>query len=389
MNHGKYVFAQLTDFLPRRAFDRIVKAHNGNKYVRSFTCWNQMLCMVFGQLTARDSMRDLMLSIEAHQPKYYHLGFGSTVTRRNLGKANEKRSYKIFEEFAYELIDQARKSCYSSDFEVKVDGNVYALDSTTIDLCLSVFWWAEFRKNKGGIKLHTLYDVKRSIPSFLYISKASVHDVNVLDMIPYEAGSFYVVDKAYIDFKRLNRIDSQGSFFVTRAKDNIRFNRMYSNPVDKSTGVLVDQLGKLEGYYSRKYYPGKLRRIKYFDQDHQKELIFLTNNTVLEAREIALLYKKRWEVEIFFKWMKQHLKIKSFWGTTINAVKIQIYCAIIAYCMVAIIGNTLKVDRPIYEILQILSISLLDKSSVREILTKCDYKDVKEQLNNQLIISGF
>ena len=389
MNHGKYVFAQLTDFLPGRAFDRIVKAHNGNKYVRSFTCWNQMLCMVFGQLTARDSMRDLMLSIEAHQPKYYHLGFGSTVTRRNLGKANEKRSYKIFEEFAYELIDQARKSCYSSDFEVKVDGNVYALDSTTIDLCLSVFWWAEFRKNKGGIKLHTLYDVKRSIPSFLYISKASVHDVNVLDMIPYEAGSFYVVDKAYIDFKRLNRIDSQGSFFVTRAKDNIRFNRMYSNPVDKSTGVLVDQLGKLEGYYSRKYYPGKLRRIKYFDQDHQKELIFLTNNTVLEAREIALLYKKRWEVEIFFKWMKQHLKIKSFWGTTINAVKIQIYCAIIAYCMVAIIGNTLKVDRPIYEILQILSISLLDKSSVREILTKCDYKDVKEQLNNQLIISGF
>jgi transposase len=389
MNHGKYVFAQLTDFLPRRAFDRIVKAHNGNKYVRSFTCWNQMLCMVFGQLTARDSMRDLMLSIEAHQPKYYHLGFGSTVTRRNLGKANEKRSYKIFEEFAYVLIDQARKSCYSNDFEVKVDGNVYALDSTTIDLCLSVFWWAEFRKNKGGIKLHTLYDVKRSIPSFLYISKASVHDVNVLDMIPYEAGSFYVVDKAYIDFKRLNRIDSQGSFFVTRAKDNIRFNRMYSNPVDKTTGVLVDQLGKLEGYYSSKYYPGKLRRIKYFDQDHQKELIFLTNNTALEAREIALLYKKRWEVEIFFKWMKQHLKIKSFWGTTINAVKIQIYCAIIAYCMVAIIGNTLKVDRPIYEILQILSISLLDKSSVREILTKCDYKDVKEQLNNQLIISGF
>jgi len=389
MNHGKYIFAQLTDFLPRRAFDRIVKNHNGNKHVRSFTCWNQMLCMTFGQLTARDSMRDLMLSIEAHQPKYYHLGFGPTVTRRNLGKANEKRSYKIFEEFAYVLIDQARKSCYSNDFEVKVDGNVYALDSTTIDLCLSVFWWAEFRKNKGGIKLHTLYDVKSSIPSFLYISKASVHDVNILDMISYETGSFYIIDKAYIDFKRLNHINSQGSFFVTRAKDNIRFKRMYSYPVDKSIGVLVNQLGKLEGYYSQKHYPGKLRRIKYYDQEHQKELIYLTNNTVLEAKEIALLYKKRWEVEIFFKWMKQHLKIKSFWGTTMNAVKIQIYCAIIAYCLVAIIGNTLKVGRPIYEILQILSISLLDKSSVREILAKCDYKDVKEQFNNQLKISGF
>ena len=389
MNQGKFVFAQLTDFLPRRAFDRIVKVYNGNKHVRSFTCWNQMLCMVFGQLTARDSMRDLMLSIEAHQSKYYHLGFGPTVTRRNLGKANEKRTYKIFEEFAYALIEQARKSCYSNDFEVKVDGNVYALDSTTIDLCLSVFWWAEFRKNKGGIKLHTLYDVKSSIPSFLYISKANVHDVNILDMIPYEAGSFYIVDKAYIDFKRLNLINSKGSFFVTRAKDNLRFNRMYSRRVEKSIGVLVDQLGKLEGYHSSKHYPGKLRRIKYLDQEHQKELIFLTNNTALNASEIALLYKKRWEVEIFFKWLKQHLKIKSFWGTTMNAVKIQIYCAIIAYCLVAIIGNTLKVGRPIYEILQILSISLLDKTPVREILTKCDYKDVKEQFNKQLIISGF
>jgi len=389
MNHGKYIFAQLTDFLPRRAFDRIVKNHNGNKYVRSFTCWNQMLCMIFGQLTARDSIRDLMLSIEAHQPKYYHLGFGSTVTRRNLGKANEKRNYKIFEQFAYVLIDQARKSCYNNDFEIKIDENVYALDSTTIDLCLSVFWWAEFRKNKGDIKLHTLYDVKSSIPSFIYISKASVHDVNILDTISYETGSFYIIDKAYIDFKRLNHINSQGSFFVTRAKGNIRFKRIYSHPVDKSIGVLVDQLGKLEGYYSQKHYPGRLRRIKYYDQEHQKELIFLTNNTLLEAKEIDLLYKKRWEVEIFFKWMKQHLKIKSFWGTTMNAVKIQIYCAIISYCFVAIIGNKLKVGRPIYEILQILSNSLLDKSSVREILTKCNYKDVKEQLNNQLKISGF
>jgi hypothetical protein len=389
MNQGKYIFAQLTDFLPRRAFDRIVKNHEGNKYVRSFTCWNQMLCMVFGQLTSRDSMRDLMLSLEAHQPKYYHLGFGPTVTRRNLGKANQRRSYKIFEEFAIILIEEARKSCYKTDFEVNVDGNVYALDSTTIDLCLSVFWWAEFRKYKGGIKLHTLYDVKTSIPAFIHISNANVHDVNILGLFPYETGSFYVIDKAYIDFNRLYKLHVQGAYFVTRAKDNMRFQRMYSNPVDKTKGVKYDQIGKLETFYPKKDYPDKLRRIKYYDEETKKELVFLTNNTSLEATEIATLYKKRWEVELFFKWMKQHLRIKSFWGTTLNAVKVQMYCAIIAYCLVAIVGNKLKVDRTIYEILQILSISLLDKTPIREILTKCDYKDVKELNDKQLKISGF
>ena len=388
MNQGKYIFSQLTEFLPRRTFDGIVKSHEGNKYIRSFTCWNQMLCMVFGQLTSRDSMRDLMLSLEAHQPKYYHLGFGPSISRRNLGTANEKRNYKIFEEFAYVLIEEARKSCYRTDFEVEIDGNVYALDSTTIDLCLSVFWWAEFRKHKGGIKLHTLYDIKTSIPTFLHISKASVHDVNILDLIPYEAGSFYVVDKAYIDFRRFFKIHTKGSFFVTRAKDNMRFKRMYSKTVDKTTGVQSDQIGVLETYYSKKDYPDKIRRIKYYDAERKKDLVFITNNTILKANEIAMLYKKRWEVEIFFKWMKQHLKVKSFWGKTMNAVKVQIYCAIIAYCLVAIIGNKLKVGRPIYEILQILSISLLDKTPVREILTKCDYKNVKEQQSNQLKISG-
>jgi len=389
MNQGKYIFAQLTEFLPRRIFDRIVQDHSGNKYIRSFTCWNQMLCMIFGQLTSRDSMRDLMMSLEAHQAKYYHLGFGPTVSRRNLGKANERRSYKIFEEFAYVLIDQARKSCYKNDFEVKVDGNVYALDSTTIDLCLSVFWWAEFRKHKGGIKLHTLYDVKTSVPSFLQVTTASVHDVNMLDLIPYEVGSFYIVDKGYIDFDRLYRLHLQGSFFVTRAKNNMRFKRMYSRTVDKTTAVRYDQIGKLETYYSRKGYPEKLRRVKYYDQQQDRTFVFLTNNTDLKAEEISMLYKKRWEVELFFKWLKQHLRIKSFWGTTLNAVKVQIYCAIIAYCLVAIVGNKLKVDHSIYEILQILSISLLDKAPVREILTKYDYKNVKELKNNQLIISGF
>jgi hypothetical protein len=389
MNQDRYIFAQLTDFLPRRVFDRIVETYQGNKHVRTFTCWNQLLCMIFGQLTNRDSMRDLMLSLEAHQPKYYHLGFGASISRRNLGIANENRSFKIFEEFAYTLINEARKSCYKSDFEIKVDGNVYALDSTTIDLCLSVFWWAEFRKAKGGVKMHTLFDVKTAIPSFIHISNAKLHDVNLLDIIPYETGSFYIMDKAYIDFDRLFRLHIQGAFYVTRAKDNMCFRRIYSRPVDKDTGILFDQIGLLETYKSKKEYPEKLRRIKYYDNESKKAFVFLTNNTDLKADEIAFLYKKRWEVELFFKWMKQHLKIKSFWGTTINAVKIQIYCAIIAYCMVAIIGYKLKVDRPIYEILQILSISLLDKSPIREILTKCDYKDVKEQNFIQLKISGF
>jgi len=348
-----------------------------------------MLCMVFGQLTARDSMRDLMLSLEAHQLKYYHLGFGSTVSRRNFGTANERRNFRIFEEFAYVLIEEARRSCYRDDFEIEVDGNVYALDSTTIDLCLSIFWWAEFRKHKGGIKLHTLYDVKTSIPSFLYITNAIVHDVNIMDIIPYEEGSFYVADKGYTDFLRLYKIHTNGSFFVTRAKENLRFKRMYSRAVDKTTGVQSDHIGKLEIYKSKNEYPEKLRRIKFYDAEHDKDLVFLTNNMDLKASEIAFLYKKRWAVELFFKWMKQHLKIKSFWGTTLNAVKIQIYCAVIAYCLVAIIGNKLKVDRSIYEILQILSISLLDKAPIKEILTKCDYNNVKELQNKQLIISGF
>jgi len=345
--------------------------------------------MVFGQLTARDSMRDLILSLEAHQSKYYHLGFGSTVSRRNLGTANEKRTCKIFEEFAYVLIEEARRSCYRDDFEIEVEGNVYALDSTTIDLCLSIFWWAEFRKHKGGIKLHTLFDIRTSIPSFLHITTARVHDVNIMDIIPYERGSFYVADKGYTDFLRLHRIHANGSFFVIRAKENLQFKRMYSRVVDKSTGVLNDQIGMLVVYKSRIEYPEKLRRIKYYDSEHDKDLVFLTNNMDLNASEIALLYKKRWEVELFFKWMKQHLKIKSFWGTTLNAVKIQMYCAVIAYCLVALVGNKLKVNRTIYEILQILSISLLDKAPIKEILTRCDYNNVKELKNNQLIISGF
>ncbi len=310
-------------------------------------------------------MRDSILSLEAHQAEYYHLGFGSKVSRRNLGTANEKRSCKIFDEFACVLMVQARRSSYRSVFEITVGGHVYVLDSTTIDHCLSVFWWAEFRKHKGGIKLHTLCDVKTSIPSFLHITKASVHDVNILDIIPIEPGSFYIMDKGYIDFGRLHKIHTRGSYFVTRANDNLRFKRMYSRLVNKASGVMSDQIGKSETYNSKKGFPDKLRRIKYYDQERDKTLVFLTNNTDLKAEEIAFLYKKRREVELFFKWMQQHLKIKSFWGTTMNAVKIQMYCAIIAYCLFALVGNQLKVDRPIYEILQVRSISLLDKTPVR------------------------
>lgn len=386
MNQGKYIFAQLTDFLPRRVFDTIVTKYDGNKKIRTFTCWNQMLCMIFGQLTARDSMRDLMLSLEAHNKKYYHLGLGKSVTRTNLGKANRNRDYRIYEEFAYVLIEEARNSVYKDDFEVKVDGNVYAFDSSTIDLCLSVFWWAEFRKHKGGIKLHTLYDVKTSIPSIVLITSAKVHDVNMLDALTYEAGSFYIMDKGYIDFTRLYRLNCCKAYFVTRAKENMQFRRIYSNKVDKTTGLIYDQIGKLETYKSLKSYPEKLRRVKYYDAETNKVFIFITNNVELTALEIALLYKKRWQVELFFKWIKQHLRIKSFWGTTINAVKIQLYCAIITYCMVTMVGNKLKVDRSIYEILQILSFSLLDKSPVKEILNKSDYKNVKELNYKQLEI---
>ena len=386
MNQGKYIFAQLTDFLPRRVFDTIVAKYDGNKKIRTFTCWNQMLCMIFGQLTARDSMRDLMLSLEAHNKKYYHLGLGKSVTRTNLGKANRNRDYRIYEDFAYVLIEEARNSVYKDDFEVKVDGNVYAFDSSTIDLCLSVFWWAEFRKHKGGIKLHTLYDVKTSIPSLVLITSAKVHDVNMLDALTYEAGSFYIMDKGYIDFTRLYKLNCSKAHFVTRAKENMQFRRIYSNKVDKTTGLIYDQIGKLETYKSLKSYPEKLRRVKYYDAETNKVFIFITNNLELTAFEIALLYKKRWQVELFFKWIKQHLRIKSFWGTTINAVKIQLYCAIITYCMVTIVGNKLKVDRSIYEILQILSFSLLDKSPVKEILNKSDYKNVKELNYKQLEI---
>lgn len=387
MNNGKYVFAQLTSFLPKRVFDCIVVRYNGDKYIRHFSCWNQMLCMVFGQLTNRDSLRDLIVTIEAHHRKTYHLGFGKSVSRSNIAKSNENRSYKIFEEFAYHLIDVARRKRKNDNFEIK--GKIYAFDSSTIDLCLSVFWWAKFRKTKGGIKLHTLYDISTQIPAFIHITAATVNDVNAMDVIPYENYAYYIFDRGYVDFSRLKVITDHYAFFVIRAKINLKFRRIYSRKVDKTAGVIYDQIGKLTGFYVSKQYPDKLRKVKFYDPDTKRTFIFLTNNMEITAVQVALLYKNRWQVELFFKWIKQHLKIKSFWGTSENAVRIQIYTAIITYCLVAIVGNDLKIERSTYEILQVLGISLLDKTPVNELLTNTDYKNTNELNYNQLSISFF
>lgn len=387
MNQGKYVFAQIVEFLPQRIFDRFVTKYDGNKYVKHFTCWNQLLCMVFGQLTNRDSLRDLIVAINAHSGKSYHLGFGKNVTLSNLAKANLKRNSKIFEEFAYHLIAIARKDRANDDFQIK--GQVYAFDSTTIDLCLSVFWWAKFRKFKGGIKLHTLLDINTQIPAFVHITPASVNDMNALDALFYETDAYYILDRGYVDYTRLYKITQHSATFVVRAKSNLKFNRMYSRKHDKSTGVKSDQIGKLSGFYVSKQYPEKLRRIKFYDQETDRTFVFLTNNFELTAEQVAFLYKNRWQVELFFKWIKQHLKIKAFWGTSENAVRIQVYSAIIAYCIVAIVGTKLKIERSTYEILQVLGISLMDKTPVRELFTNMNYNDVKEPFDNQLSLSLF
>ena len=385
MNQGKYVFTQVTQFLPARIFDRCVADNRGNKWVKHFTCWNQMMCMMFGQLAGRESLRDLLITLQAHTSKYYHLGLGKNVSRSNLAEANEQRDYRIYESFAYELIAIARKQLIAeTDFKLLIKENVYAFDSTTIDLCLDVFWWASFRTTKGAIKLHTLYDIKTSIPAFVHITEGSVHDLNALDVLFYEPGGFYILDRGYIDYKRLYNIHQQKAFFVTRAKDNFRFIRMYSAKADQSKNIRCDQTIKLYGFYSCKDFPEKLRRIKYYDVEQKRALIFLTNNFTLPAEEIALLYKCRWKVELFFKWIKQHLKIKSFWGTSMNAVKTQVYIAIITYTLIAIIKNQLQTKLTTNEILQILSASLFDKTHLNQLFQSLVEQNIKEQNCNQL-----
>jgi hypothetical protein len=384
MNSGKYVFAQIVEFLPQRQFDLIVDKYKGNRYVKHYTCWNQLLCMMFGQLSHRESLSDLVLCIDAHKTKSYHLGLGRNISKNNLAKANENRNCEIYAEYAYLLISQARKECVSSDIELAVQGNVYAFDSTVIDLCLKIFWWAKFRKSKGAIKIHTLFDVKTNIPCFVYITEASLHDVNAMDELKYESGSYYVMDKAYVDYCRLFKIQEENAYFVTRAKVNFRFRIIKVNKASPKDNILLDQTISLTGATTQKKYPKMLRRIIYNDIETETTLVFLTNNFDLSAKEVALLYKYRWRVELFFKWIKQHLKVLTFWGTSTNAVKTQIYIAIITYVTVAIIKSRLNSKRSNYEILQILSLSLLDKTPLKELINTEQQDEQNENQYGQL-----
>lgn len=377
MNIDKYVFAQLVSFLDRSKFNRIVKKYDGDKYVKSFTCWNQLLVMMFAQLTKQDSLRTTSLTIESLGTMCYHLGFGKGVTRSNLSKANQERDYHIFEEFAYFVVNEAREKRVTDIFNL--DGNVYAFDSTTVDLCLSVFGWAAFRKHKGGIKIHTLYDIETQIPTFFHITEAKVNDVNAMDEIPYESGSYYIFDRGYNDYKRLYTIHQIGAFFVIRAKTNLHYNtekwkrRMPDN-------VLSDRLITLSGFYSQQKYPEKIRKVIYWDDEQKREFTFLTNATEISALEVANLYKNRWQVELFFKWLKQHLRIKKFWGTNENAVRIQIYSAITAYCMVAIVQHDLHIDKSIYDVLQILDRNLTHKTLLPVLFDKSKIKKFKDHI---------
>ncbi len=376
MNKDKYVFAQMVEFLDNYKFLRIVKKYDGNKYVKHFTCWNQLLTLMFGQLCNRESLRDLIVALNAHQEKCYHLGVGKHVTRSNLSKANENRDYRIFEDFAFYMISEARKKRVNDIF--KLNGNVYAFDSTTIDLCLKLFPWANFRTHKGGIKIHTLYDVETQVPAFIHITEAKINDVKAMDIIPYESGSFYVFDRAYNDYHRLYKIHMMDSFFVVRAKTNIKARALkWKRRLPKN--ILSDCEIELTGFYTQKSYPETIRLVRFWDEEDEREFIYLTNAKHIPALQVAELYKNRWQVELFFKWLKQHLKIKKFWGTSENAVKIQVYSAIIAYCLVAIMQHDMKLDRSTYEVLQILGISLTDKTPLRDLFSKTKFNDVKEQ----------
>ena len=376
MNKDKYVFAQMVEFLDNYKFLRIVKKYDGNKYVKHFTCWNQLLTLMFGQLCNRESLRDLIVALNAHQEKCYHLGVGKHVTRSNLAKANENRDYRIFEDFAFHMISEARKKRVNDIF--KLNGNVYAFDSTTIDLCLKLFPWANFSTYKGGIKIHTLYDVETQVPAFIHITEAKINDVRAMDVITYESGSFYVFDRAYNDYHRLYKIHMMDSFFVVRAKTNIKARVLkWKRRLPKN--ILSDCEIELTGFYTQKSYPETIRLERFWDEEDEREFVYLTNAKHIPALQVAELYKNRWQVELFFKWLKQHLKIKKFWGTSENAVKIQVYSAIIAYCLVAIMQHDMKLNRSTYEVLQILGISLTDKTPLRNLFSKTKFNDVKEQ----------
>lgn len=383
MNKEKYVFAQLISFLNQDKFRRIVDKYQGNRYVKHFTCWNQLLCLMFGQLSNRVSLRDLIVALEAHKGKLYYLGLGKNVSKTTLAKSNQERDYHIFEEYAYFMVDEAQRKRATDIF--KLGGNVYAFDSTTIDLCLNVFWWAKFRKKKGGIKVHTLYDVETQIPKFFHITEAKVHDSKAMKEIPYEPSAYYIFDRGYNDFKSLYHIHLVKAKFVVRAKKNLKYKAVkWKRRLPKN--VLSDSTIELTGHYPHKYYPEQFRLVRYWDREQKREFIFITNAMDISALQVAELYRNRWKVELFFKWLKQHLKIKKFWGTTENAVRIQIYSAICAYCLVAIIQHDMHLSRSTYEVLQILSISLTDKTHLRDLLesTNVQYDKDRCDLDGQL-----
>jgi hypothetical protein len=384
VNIGRTVFSQIMDFIPLFQFRQCVDRYNGNYKVITFTCLDQFLCMAFAQLTYRESLRDIEACLRVAKPKLYHMGIRSNVSRNTLAHANENRDWRIYSDFAQVLIKIARELYANEDFGLELENAVYAFDSTTIDLCLSVFPWAKFRKNKAAVKLHTLLDLRGNIPVVISITNGKIHDVNALDDLVFEVGAIYIFDKAYIDFARLYRMHQSLAFFVTRAKNNFVFKRLYSQPVDKSTGVRADQIIMVTGFYTLLDYPEKLRRIRYYDVETKKRFVFLTNNFTLPAAVIAKLYKCRWQVELFFKWIKQHLRIKAFYGTSENALKTQIWIAISVYVLVAIVKKRLKLDRSLYTILQILSVTMFEKTPILQVLSADNYEIDTGDEDNQL-----
>lgn len=370
MNQGRYVFTQLMDFLPRKYFEWLVKKYDGNKYVKSFTCWNYLLVLLFGQLSNREGLRDLIVTIAPFKSAFHHLGFGKNVSRSNLSKANETRDVRIFKEFADKMVSLARDK-RSGIKEFFLSNNVYAFDSSTISLCLSVFWWTKLHHGKGGVKLHELYDVKTDIPTFSVITDASVSDSKVMCLIPYERECFYIFDRAYMATQHLFSIEMASAYFVVREKHKMVYDvvedKGYNNP---QTGIMADQTIRFKGHKTKKQYPNNLRRVVFYDHDGNRTFVFYTNNFDVTAEDVALLYKYRWHVELFFKWMKQHLRIKEFYGTSENAVKIQIYAAIIAYCLVVIVQEDMKINFQTYDVLRILSTALLTKMPLHDLLTE-------------------
>ena len=384
MNTGQIVFSQIIDHLPMHSFRSCVKRYHGNRKIKSFSCLDQYLSMAFAQMTFRESLRDIEACLKAQKKKLYHMGIQGTVARNTLANANKVRDWRIYADFAQSLITIARRLYSGDEFDLDLENTVYALDSSTIDLCLSVFPWAEFRKSKAAIKLHTLLDIRGNIPTFIHITDGKVHDVNILDLLVFEAGSFYIMDRAYLDFSRLYSMHQQRSFFVIRAKSNLKFRRIYSHPIDKTTGLKCDQTIVVTGISTSKQYPEKLRRIKYYDAATEKMLVFLTNNFMLPPIVIAELYRSRWQVELFFKWIKQNLRIKAFYGTTENAVKTQIWIAVSVYVLMAIIKKRLDLDMSLYTILQVLSVTVFEKTSINQIFKNTSYEDESKQIDKQL-----